>query len=148
MAGKGFAPNTDRSKVRRPNRGGGSTEVTPDGRRRGPSLPDDVLPKGESWHARTKAWWETWRKSAQAQTFGDTDWDFLLDTALMHHTMWSKARWEFAAELRLRAAKFGATPEDRARLKLQILEPEKPARKSGGSQKVTPIDSRRTRLLG
>jgi hypothetical protein len=38
------------------------------------------------------AWWDTWRRSAQAQEFTDTDWDFLLDTALMHHTMWGKAR--------------------------------------------------------
>jgi hypothetical protein len=42
--------------------------------------------------------------------------------------MWAKKRWEFAAELRLRAAKFGATPEDRMRLKLKIETPgaEKP----------------------
>ncbi|HTI28265.1 MAG TPA: hypothetical protein VL652_45200, partial [Kutzneria sp.] len=66
------------------------------------------------------AWWDTWRRSPQAQTFTETDWDFLLDTALMHHTMWLKGRWEFASELRLRAAKFGATPEDRARLRMQV----------------------------
>ena len=87
---------------------------------RGPVLPADVLPQGEDWHPRTVAWWDTWRRSAQAQEFTDTDWDFLLDTALMHHTMWAKARWEFAAELRLRAAKFGATPEDRMRLRLTV----------------------------
>jgi hypothetical protein len=34
-----------------------------------------------------------------------------------------KARWEFAAELRLRAAKFGATPEDRMRLRLTVQTP-------------------------
>jgi hypothetical protein len=78
----------------------------------------------ESWHQRTVAWWDTWRRSAQARTFVGTDWDFLIDTALMHHTMWSKGRWEFAAELRLRAAKFGATPEDRARLKIEVMEPK------------------------
>ncbi|MBQ0926720.1 hypothetical protein KBO27_22455 [Saccharopolyspora endophytica] len=36
------------------------------------------------------AWWQTWRESAQATTFTPTDWDFLLDAALMHHTMWPK----------------------------------------------------------
>jgi hypothetical protein len=81
------------------------------------------LEPGEEWHPRTRAWWNTWRKSAQAQTFTPTDWDFLLDTALMHHTMWSQRRWEFAAELRLRAGKMGATPEDRMRLRMQIETP-------------------------
>ena len=72
---------------------------------------------------RTVQWWETWRRSAQAQVFIDTDWDFLLDTALLHHVMWTKGRWEFASEVRLRAAKYGATPEDRMRLKLKIETP-------------------------
>lgn len=97
--------------------------VTVDGELRGPDLPLDVLPDGDVWHARTQAWWLTWRRSAQAQEFTDTDWDFLLDTALMHHVMWAKMRWEFAAELRLRAAKFGATPEDRMRLRLTVQLP-------------------------
>jgi hypothetical protein len=99
--------------------------VASDDELRGPELPNDAL-DGE-WHPRTVAWWNTWRKSAQAQTFTDTDWDFLLDTALMHHTMWSAGRWEFASELRLRAAKFGATPEDRLRLRMQVTGPEEKA---------------------
>lgn len=100
---------------------------------------------GEPWHARTLAWWDTWRKSPQAQTFVATDWDFLIDTALMHHTMWSKGRWEFAAELRLRAAKFGATPEDRARLKIEVA----PAAPSEGAKPAPTRSSsdRRQRLL-
>jgi hypothetical protein len=78
-----------------------------------PSLPRDV-----DWHPRTKAWWNTWKSSPQASTFTATDWSFLLDTALMHHAMWSKGQWTLAAEVRLRVAKFGATPEDRARLRM------------------------------
>lgn len=126
MAGRGPAPSKDRSERVRPNKAVAETQViAPDKQLRGPELPSDALSDGEDWHPRTKAWWETWRRSPQAQKFVDTDWDFLLDTALMHHTMWSKARWEFASELRLRAAKFGATPEDRARLRLQVTaEPE------------------------
>lgn len=59
----------------------------------------------------------------------DTDWSFLLDTALMHHAMWEKGQWTLAAEVRLRVAKFGATPEDRMRLKMELApaEPEKNA---------------------
>jgi hypothetical protein len=120
MGGHGPAPK-DPAKRRRTNSDPKPTSViTPDGELRGPDLPIDVLPDHEQWHSRTRAWWRTWRRSPQAQAFTETDWDFLIDTALMHHTMWSKGRWEFASELRLRAAKFGATPEDRMRLRIQI----------------------------
>ncbi|MEU3986194.1 hypothetical protein AB0F77_40065 [Streptomyces sp. NPDC026672] len=67
----------------------------------------------------------------------------------MHHTMWAKGRWEFASEVRLRAAKFGATPEDRARLKLKVDDlatgPQKAVQRPDG---VTDINSRRARLTG
>jgi len=111
-----------------------TTAIAADDELRGPALPDDAL--SEPWHPRTLAWWDTWRQSPQAQTFTATDWDFLIDTALMHHTMWSKGRWEFASELRLRAAKFGATPEDRLRLRMQVTpgpvpEAAKPASRYG-----------------
>ena len=63
-----------------------------------------------------------------------SDWDFLLDTALMHHAMWSKSQWTLAAEVRLRVAKFGATPEDRARLRMQFADAdEKDARRTTAS---------------
>ncbi|WP_282203881.1 phage terminase small subunit [Kitasatospora fiedleri] len=119
---------------------------------RGPELPEGVLGLDEDsgltvdWHPMTKLWWESWRTSAQAQTFTATDWLFLIDTALMHHTMWARGRWEFASEVRLRAAKFGATPEDRMRLKLQVdgpnSKPAPPIQPAG----VTDISSRRARL--
>lgn len=123
MAGRGMAPKGTRSRARDSKaRDAEMNAVVADGEIHGPELPEGVL-DDESWHPRTVQWWETWRRSPQAQTFTDTDWDFLIDTALMHHTMWAKKRWEFAAELRLRAAKFGATPEDRMRLKLKIETP-------------------------
>jgi hypothetical protein len=78
------------------------------------------------WPAQTQAWWRTWRESPQAQTLTSTDWDFLLDTALLHAELWS-GNGSVASELRLRVAKFGATPEDRARLRMQVDDPAKPA---------------------
>ena len=117
-------------------------QIEVDGEVRGPELPGDL-----DWHPRTVAWWETWRRAPQAQEFQATDWSFLLDTALMHHTMWDKGRWEFAAELRLRAAKFGATVEDRLRLRQTIVTPDDaPVRSVEGS--VADIASRRARLMG
>lgn len=150
MAGRGPAPK-DPSKRRRRNVDPKPlTELADDGVVRGVDLPEGVLPDEESWHPRTVMWWETWRRSPQAQTFTATDWDFLVDTALMHHVMWTKGRWEFASELRLRAAKFGATPEDRMRLRMEVLPPPDAQgdRPAGDDGSVTDIRSRRARLSG
>lgn len=84
-----------------------------------PELPD--LPGDADWPARTLAWWEMWKASPQAEHFSSTDWDFLLDTAVVHARLWS-GEMSAAAELRLRVAKFGATPEDRARLRMQFAQ--------------------------
>jgi hypothetical protein len=113
-----------------------------DGERRGPDLPDDV-----AWHSMTRAWWETWRLSAQAQTFTPTDWASMLETALIHTEFWS-GDLSLAAELRLRAGKMGATPEDRLRLRQEILPPEseQPQAAPRSSGKVTEIASRRKRV--
>jgi hypothetical protein len=88
-------------------------------------------------------WWRTWRESPQAQTFTDTDWSFLLDTAVMHAEFWLGNR-ALAAELRLRVAKFGATPEDRARLRLSVGDPKGRSKPAG----LQPAKAdRRERLL-
>src|SRR5687768_8236495 len=86
-----------------------------------PELPTlQVMKDGElvehKWPQRTLDWWEMWKASPQAEHFSSTDWDFLLDTALVHARFWS-GEMSAAGELRLRVAKFGATPEDRARLR-------------------------------
>nr|WP_202546313.1 hypothetical protein [Streptomyces sp. SID2119] len=155
MAGRGPAPK-DPSKRRRRNAADPETVIVPDGEIRGPELPEGVLgidsKTGEphEWHPMTVAWWQTWRESPQASTFTATDWSFLLDTALMHHNFWAKAQWTLGAEVRLRAAKFGATPEDRARLKLKVDDPtsapQRPAQAPAGN--VSDINSRRARLTG
>ena len=81
-----------------------------------------IGPDSFDWPAATREWWRTWRTSAQASKFTETDWLFLLDTAVLHAEFWLGDP-SVAGELRLRVAKFGATPEDRARLRLQVGEP-------------------------
>lgn len=142
MAGVGPAPKDAATRRRRNKPAVPTASVTVDGALRGPDLPDLG---DEAWHSRTIAWYRTWRESAQAQTFTDTDWDFLIDTALMHTVMWSKGKWEFASEVRLRGAKLGATKDDRKRLGIDVIVPDgKPKSTAGGN--VTDITSRR-RLL-
>lgn len=144
MAGRGPAPKPA-DKRRRRNSTSGSTSLVPDGKLRGPTLPRDI-----DWHPRTRAWWLTWRKSPQAQTFIDSDWDFLLDTALMHHAMWTAGQWTLAAEVRLRVGKFGSTPEDRARLKMEIDEDQDDAPASTDTPSDVPdlTDYRRRYAAG
>ncbi|WP_331914071.1 hypothetical protein [Streptomyces sp.] len=102
------------------------------------------LPEGIEWPAPTVAWWETWRTSPQAASLTATDWDFLTDTALLHARFWAGDA-KVAAELRLRVAKFGATPEDRMRLRMQVGEPPKPAAVDAGEPR-TPGGSRYAHL--
>ena len=73
------------------------------------------------WPARTREWWAMWRDSPLSADFTSTDWSERLDTALLHARMWSGDH-KVAAELRLRVQKFGATPEDRARLRIQFAQ--------------------------
>ncbi|MEU9011522.1 hypothetical protein AB0D12_17430 [Streptomyces sp. NPDC048479] len=147
MAGHGPAPK-DPTKRRRRNASEPETVVVSDGELHGPELPEDVLPGDEDWHPQTVAWWQTWRESPLAQAFIGTDWAFLIDTALMHHTAWTKGKWEFLSEVRLRSSKYGATPEDRARLKIKVDDPTSKPATPPHAGNVSDINSRRARLTG
>lgn len=146
MAGAGPAPKGARSRARDTDK---RELVKADGKIGGFDLPEDALPDGDEWHSMTVKWWDAWRSSPQGQRMvTEVDWYFLLDTALMHHNMWAKGRWDFAAEVRLRAAKFGATPEDRMRLKLEIEVDEHFEAGSAGTNNVTSIGARQARYGG
>lgn len=129
MAGKGFAPKDADPEI----------TVSADGEIRGPDLP--ALDDEASWPAPTLVWWEHWRRSPQSQVMGDTDWDFLLDTALLH-ARFHAGDASVAGELRLRVAKFGATPEDRARLKMAVEEAKdmKAKPRTAKKQKLRVVD--------
>jgi hypothetical protein len=113
MPGRGPAPKDPSRRARR-NVDTTPTTTLPFQSCNAPQLPDTI-----DWHPQTRRWWETWSSSPMAEIMGPTDWDFLLDTALMHNALWSNGHWTVAAELRLRVSKFGATPEDRLRLRIQ-----------------------------
>ena len=69
------------------------------------------------WPDVTLTWWKMWADSPLSDDFTDVDWSFLMDTAILHADFWT-GNSKVAAELRLRVAKFGATPEDRLRLRI------------------------------
>jgi hypothetical protein len=60
------------------------------------------------------------------------DWSELEACAVLHHEFMRKRSFTLGSELRLRMAKFGATPEDRARLRIQIADAdERDAKRPG-----------------
>lgn len=112
---------------------------------------DETIPEREDWHPATLRWWDNWRASPQAtRMVTDVDWDYLLDTALMHHRTWMSGgtNTERLAEIRIRLAAFGATPADRLRLRQEIELPaeQHPIGASGKGATVTDMASRRKRI--
>lgn len=95
-----------------------------------------------AWPAQTRTWWKMWADSKLSDDFTATDWSELLDTARLHAAYW-RGDLKVAGELRLRVAKFGATPEDRLRLRIQFAmakhaETSPPAPQQGSAGGVTP----------
>lgn len=112
----------------------------------GPDLPTGVLPDGEAWHPQTKALWKELRRSPLMRDEPGLTWQYMIDTAVLHHQMWEHGELRHAPELRLRLAKVAATPEDRQRMKVKISQhiPEAAATPAG----VSNLAARRARLTG
>lgn len=155
MAGRGFSPK-DPSK-----RAGHISHAERNGLRvihaepiEQPGLPEfdvqvkvdgDLISQEFEWPERTREWWRMWNESPLSADFTQTDWDFLLDTAVLHARFWN-GLMSVAPELRLRVAKFGATPEDRARLRITFaqadeLDEKRTAPKSTSRQRRGPLKS-------
>ena len=123
MAGRGPAPKPKGSRARR-NKDPQVLRIITAQPVEQPSLPV-IDEKGKprkkrfTWPTVTRRWWKMWGESPLSAEYTETDWSFLLDTAYLHAQYW-KGDSRVASELRLRVAKFGATPEDRARLRIQF----------------------------
>jgi hypothetical protein len=129
MAGRGPAPKAKDRRARTNSEPTGAT-VLPLARCRQPDLPAGTIP----WPDRTIEWWSGWGSSPLAVSFTWADWEFLLDTALIHADVWGNYNLDRLPELRLRVAKFGVTPEDRARLRITFADAdEKDAKRSARS---------------
>lgn len=115
MAGRGPAPKPAHRRARR-NKSNDLKVITIE------PEPQPALPEGYPWPDETLQWWQMWKDSPLSEDFTTTDWAFLLDTALLHATLWGNGDLTVLAELRIRVAKFGATPEDRARLRIQFAQ--------------------------
>lgn len=158
MAGKGPVPKDPATRVRR-NGGGAQMRVIEVTAAIQPELPDrwvivDYGMAGKkreqvSWPTATRQWWDMWALSPLATQFTSTDWSELLIAALIHAEVMD-GNYKLAAELRQRTAKFGTTPEDRARLKIQFAmaddAEERTADRRRASMRSKPGEDPRTKL--
>ncbi|QNJ42028.1 phage terminase small subunit [Streptomyces buecherae] len=72
--------------------------------------------------AGAKRFWETWTRAPQTVTWLETDWAELEVTTKLVDAFF-QGDTKVAAEIRQRVAKWGATVEDRARLRISVKEP-------------------------
>ena len=79
---------------------------------------DGTAIKRVKYPQETRTWWSHWVNSPLNSGFTHHDWDYLLVTASVHARVVLGIDTKGAAELRLREAKYGATPEDRAKLRI------------------------------
>lgn len=97
------------------------------------------------WPAMTLEWWSMLSRHPLAGEFIEADWAFLMETARIHAEFWT-GKMSLAAELRLREAKYGFTPEDRARLRLQFAQAT--GAEVETAEKVQRVESSRDRMRG
>jgi hypothetical protein len=83
-----------------------------------PTLP---AAPGDGWPEATLRWWAMWADHPTSAEFTSLEWEYLATTALCHAAVWSGDLKQMP-ELRQRVAKFGQTPEDRARLRITFVQ--------------------------
>lgn len=104
-----------------------------------PDLPQLVAGGVElEWPDATLRWWAHLGEWPTSPDFTALEWDYHLETARLHALFWLGLGDKFAGEIRLRMAKIGVTPEDRARLKITFANADEAEqrvqdRKSGAS---------------
>jgi hypothetical protein len=145
MAGRGPQPKDPNRRARR-NKDAVALRVIHAEPVPQPDLPDFEIEKDGKlvefvWPSRTVEWWRMWGDSPLSSEFTATDWSELLDTAVIHARFW-RGDVRLAGELRLRVAKFGATPEDRARLRITFAQADEAEDRRGGSGRGSSRDRR------
>lgn len=133
MAGRGFAPK-DAQGVK-------TITYNPSAQ---PPLPR-TMPSGDLWPDESVALWEALAEYPLAADWTLVEWLYHLDTIVIHAEFWHTGKATFAAELRLRLAKIGATAEDRARLRIAFANADEAEGK--GSAKP-PAPSSRDQFRG
>lgn len=113
--------------------------VVPTRRADAPELPaffrywDGESTRRIKYPPETVRWWNNWasEESPLNKNFTAHDWDYLLETSVMHAKFWLGIdQAKMASELRQRVAKYGATPEDRAKLRIVLVSADEAAERA------------------
>ncbi|MFF1450159.1 hypothetical protein ACFVYF_18770 [Streptomyces sp. NPDC058274] len=99
--------------------------------------------------AGAKRFWRTWATSPQAGKWIETDWAELEITTKLVDTFY-QGDTKVAGEIRQRVAKWGATVEDRARLRMSIEDDAQGQDQADGTAAADPttdLDEELYRLL-
>lgn len=87
------------------------------------------LPKDKAWHEETKAWYRMWRRHPIAPQLEESDWFTLKSACVLHSEFWfgtlpPTQMVSYHAEMRRVASMFGATVEDRLKLRMKFAPAE------------------------
>lgn len=97
--------------------------------------------------AGAKRFWKTWATSPQAGNWAETDWSELEITVKLVDAFY-QGDTKLAGEIRQRVAKWGATVEDRARLRMSIEDDQDQAADTAAPETTpTDLDEELYRLL-
>lgn len=107
------APKPDGQRRRRNAPTHSDQIVTVDDELRGPELAGPFSPS-------TLAWFETWRRSPQAQLFEETDWSRLVLLAPIVDAYFRRPSAAALSEIRMNEERLGATVVDRMRARIRI----------------------------
>jgi len=120
----GRLPKPDEKRARRNAPTFETTELA-GGKAKAPALPGRA-----KLSKPTRAWWDTWKASPQADQFLATDWQRLLMLVPMVESYFA-GNLGLLAEIRLNEAKLGATPEDRLRLRWRMRSADQQVEREG-----------------
>ena len=112
MPGRGPVPAEKKRRRNVDTFAEGAQHVTDDGVPRGPEADED-------WSPLVRDWWETWRRSPQAQTFVGTDWQRLRMLAPLVES-YLTGDLKAMSEIRLNESLLGATHADRLRNRVKV----------------------------
>ncbi|MFM9464129.1 hypothetical protein ACKI1K_14930 [Streptomyces scabiei] len=94
-----------------------------------------------------KRFWRTWSTSPQTQGWTETDWTELEITTKLVDEFY-RGELKLASEIRMRVAKWGATVEDRSRLRMKIDdESEETPEQADPDLSVSDMDEELFKLL-
>lgn len=112
--------------------------------RRDGTLIGPELPACQEWRQETRDWYELWRRHEIAPFLEPSDWSHLQSTALLVDLFWSEdvkpgTKVTLWAEIRRCQASYGATVQDRLKLRMRFVDSE-PQKGSEPPKKVDYSD--------